>query len=1089
MIFMFVCKSNKNFANREIASVFVIIIRKVWQVRINSLYLSKYNLILKPEMKKRLFLSTVCALTAVTAVVAQAERWQNPAVFEKDRVPMRSSFIVYPQPSDQMFVNEFVHSPLYRSIGGLWDFFWNESAENLPANFFRKDFDASGWDKMPVPGLWELNGYGDPIYVNVGYAWRSFYKNNPPYVPVEHNHVGSYRREIEIPAEWKGKDIFLHIGSATSNVTLWVNGYEAGYSQDSKLEAEFDITKYVQPGAENLLAMRIYRWCDGSYLEDQDFWRLSGIGRDCYIYARDKRRMTDVKITPDLVNDYKDGTLNVDVTVTKGVKSVVMTLIDAAGAKVAEKTVAVSKNAAKHCFEVAAPKKWSAEEPNLYRLTVTATDGSQSIETAGFNVGFRKLEIKNAQLLVNGQPVLIKGANRHEMNPNTGYYVTRADMERDIAIMKEMNINAVRTCHYPNTPLWYDLCDIYGLYVVDEGNIESHGMGYGAETLAKNPLFTAAHLARDQRMVLRDYNHPSVITWSLGNEAGNGENFYKCYDWIKAYDKSRPTQFEQATSRHNDGFYNSDIQCPMYADYEYAEEYVTNNPKRPFIQCEYAHAMGNSLGGFKEYWDLIRKYPNYQGGFIWDFVDQALAWRTDECPKPVYRYGGDFNTFDATDENFNCNGIIAADREWHPGGYEVKYQHRNILTSAKDVRNGKVNVYNENFFIDLSKYRMVWTLSVDGKPAMTGIVEDLKVAPQQTAEVQLGYTAADVDALGGDEVILNVSYLLKKQDGLLDAGYEVAFDQMTLKAYDAGAHFATSCCPTLKAPVLDGNTVKGDNFTVTFGNDGFISGYVYCGIEMLSEALKPNFYRAPTDNDFGASGSEWKDKRHGWYAWRGIDFEKLSFETAQNNGKVCVEAEYKIPATGALLKMTYEIDAAGAVKVSEAMTADKTNKAAKYMLRYGMKMTMPAMFDCIEFYGAGPYENYADRLSGAPVGHYVQSVDEQVHTGYVRPQESGTHSALRWWRVLDNGGLGFEIISDALFSASAVPYSIEQCDMSLDATPRHFPEVKRDGKTYVNFELKQQGLGCVTSWGELPRSEYMIPYDDYCFNFIIRPLR
>ena len=1040
-------------------------------------------------MKKRHFVISVVAAMTVTAAVAQGERWQNPAVFEKERAPMRSSFIVYPQPSDKMFVNEFRYSPQYRSIGGMWDFCWNESAENLPANFFRKDYDASGWDKMPVPGLWELNGYGDPIYVNVGYAWRSFYKNNPPYVPVEHNHVGSYRHMVEIPAEWKGKDIFIHIGSATSNVTLWVNGSEVGYSQDSKLEAEFDITKYVQFGAENLLAMRIYRWCDGSYLEDQDFWRLSGIGRDCYIYARDKRRMADVKITPDLVNGYKDGTLDVDVTVTKGVKSVVMTLADAKGATVAEKTVAVAKNAAKHRFEVSAPKKWSAEEPNLYRLTVAATDGAQTIEVAGFNVGFRKVEIKDVQLLVNGEPVLIKGANRHEMSPNTGYYVTREDMERDIAIMKQMNINAVRTCHYPNNPLWYDLCDIHGLYVVDEGNIESHGMGYGDETLAKNPIFAAAHLIRDQRMVLRDYNHPSVIIWSLGNEAGNGENFYKCYDWVKAYDKSRPVQYEQATSRHNDGFYNSDVQCPMYAGYDYAEEYVTNNPKRPFIQCEYAHAMGNSLGGFKEYWDLVRKYPHYQGGFIWDFVDQALAWRTEGYASPVYKYGGDFNDFDATDENFNCNGIIAADREWHPGGYEVKYQHRNIHTTAADAANGWINIYNENFFIDLSKYRLEWTLLADGKRVASGIVENLNVAPQQTAEIQLGYTAADIEALGAEEVLLNVSYRLKKQDDLLEAGYEVAHDQIVVEHYDPAAHFASAVCPTMGAPRIDGTTVKGDNFTVAFADNGFISSYVYCGTELLSEALKPNFYRSPTDNDWGASGLPWKEKRHGWYDWRDVAFEQTSFSAEEADGKAVVTAEYKIPATGALLRMTYEIDAAGAVKVSETMTADKDNKKSKYMLRYGMKMTMPEMFDTIEFYGAGPHESYIDRLSGAPVGIYTQSVATQTHTAYSRPQESGTHSALRWWRVFDNGGRGFEIISDGLFSAAAVPYSIEQCDMSLKTTPRHFPEVEKNGKTYVTFDLKQQGLGCVTSWGEMPREEYLIPYADYTFNFILRPLK
>ena len=1040
-------------------------------------------------MKKRLFLSVVCIVTALVTASAQSERWQNPAVFEKNRAPMRSSFIVYPQPAETMFVNEFAHSPLYRSIGGMWEFHWSENAENPPRDFFRKDFDASSWDRMPVPGLWELNGYGDPIYVNIGYAWRSFYRNNPPYVPVEHNHVGSYRRMIEIPAEWRGKDVFIHIGSATSNLTLWVNGTEVGYSEDSKLEAEFDITKYVQFGGDNLVAMQIYRWCDGSYLEDQDFWRLSGIGRDCYIYARDKRRMTDVKFTPDLVNGYTDGVLDVNVTVTKGVKAVEMTLADAHGAVIAEKRVPVTRSAAAHRFEVAAPARWSAEEPNLYRLTVTATDGREAIESAGFNVGFRKVEIKDAQLLVNGRPVLVKGVNRHEMNPNTGYVVTREDMERDIAIMKRMNINAVRTCHYPNTPLWYDLCDIYGLYVVDEGNIESHGMGYGDETLAKNPLYAAAHLARDRRMVLRDYNHPSVIIWSLGNEAGNGENFYRCYDWIKGYDRSRPVQFEQAMSRDDDGDYNSDIQCPMYAGYDYAEEYAASGPKRPLIQCEYAHAMGNSLGGFREYWDLIRKYPRYQGGFIWDFADQALAWRTDECAKPVYRYGGDFNDFDATDENFNCNGIIAADREWHPGGFEVKYQHRNILTSAVDALNGRVNVYNENFFIDLSKYRLEWTLLADGRPALTGIVEELDVAPQQTAEIWLGYTAADVEAIGEGEIILNVSYKLKKRDGLLEAGYETAFDQMNIRAYDSAAHFAASASPTLGTPRLEGNTVRGDRFEILFGEDGFISGYTYCGTEMLSEPLRPNFYRAPTDNDWGASNSEEARTNHGWMDWRNPEFGKLSFEASECADRVVVEARYRIAATGAVVDMTYEIDASGAVKVSEVMTADGSSVKGRFMMRYGMAMSMPEMFDTVEFYGAGPCENYADRVSGYPVGVYTQSVDGQVHTGYARPQESGTHTQLRWWRVRDNGGRGFEIISNGLFSASASPYSIGQCDMSLETTSRHFPELRKSGMTHIAFDLKQQGLGCVTSWGEWPREEYMIPAGDYRFDFILRPLR
>ncbi len=1023
----------------------------------------------------------------VSVVSAQSERWLNPSLFEVNREPMRSSFIVYPQADDVRFVNDFSSSPQYKSIGGIWSFHWAENADEKPLLFYKPDFDASSWGTMPVPGLWELNGYGDPVYTNTKYPWHKFFKNNPPYVPVEQNHVGSYRREIEIPADWKGRDVFIHIGSATSNVTVWVNGREVGYSEDSKLEAEFDITEYVKFGEKNLFAMRIYRWCDGSYLEDQDFWRMAGIGRDCYVYVRDKRRMTDIKFTPDLVNDYRDGVLDVKVSVTKGIKSVMLRLDDADGNTVYERTCPVAKGVAAKTFEVRDPKKWSAEDPNLYRLTVVASDGKAVVEAAGFNVGFRKVEIKDSQLLVNGKPIYIKGVNRHEMNPNTGYYVTREDMIRDIEIMKQLNFNAVRTCHYPNTPLWYDLCDIYGLYVVDEANIESHGMGYGKETLAVREDYLAAHLVRDRRMVYRDYNHPSIIVWSLGNESGNGSNFYKCYDWIKAYDKSRPVQYEQAGTRSGSIHYNSDIQCPMYAGYEYCEKYVSDNPARPLIQCEYAHAMGNSLGGFKEYWDLIRKYPNYQGGFIWDFADQALAYRDPATGRLTYRYGGDYNKRDASDSTFNCNGVIAANRIWHPGAYEVKYQQRNIHTSGPDARDGRVKVFNENFFTDLSKYRLDWTVLADGKAVACGSVDRLDAAPQQTADVALGYSAADIDAIAGDEIILDVSYKLKKRDGLLAAGYEVAHDQIILKAYDTASRFAVE--PSAAGGLqLDGRTVSGDDFSLTFGDDGFISQYTYRGTRMLSKALRPNFYRAPVDNDCGTKKSKSAFDKHNWYVWRNVEPRLQSFSADTEGDAVVAVAKYLIAETGAALEMTYHIYNNGEVSVSEVMTADKSRSDIKKLMRFGMTMAMPEMFDTVEFYGAGPFETYCDRVSGARVGHYVLDVDKRFHPFYARPQESGTNCNLRWWAIRDTAGRGFRILSNVLFSASATPYSIEQADVNNPYAAKHFTELKKDGNTYVNFDLKQQGLGCVTSWGALPREEYMLPYGDYRFDFILRPL-
>ena len=1031
------------------------------------------------------------ALFLAVSASAKGERWLDPELYEVNREPMRSSFIVYPESNDNMYVNDFTTSPQYRSIGGMWSFNWVENADQAPALFYRPDFDASKWGSMPVPGIWELNGYGDPVYTNTPYPWHKFFKNNPPYVPVEQNHVGSYRRMIEVPAEWGGKDIFVHIGSATSNVTLWINGREVGYSEDSKLEAEFDITRYVKPGEENLFAMRIYRWCDGSYLEDQDFWRLSGIGRDCYIYARDKRRIADVKITPDLVNDYRDGRLDVRVDVTKGIKNVLLTLRDADGTEVASRNCPVSKGQASTVFEVSAPKKWSAEEPNLYRLAVEATDGKNVVEATGFNVGFRKVEIRNAQLLVNGQPIYIKGVNRHEMNPNTGYYVTREDMIRDLKLLKQLNFNAVRTCHYPDTPLWYDLCDIYGIYLVDEGNIESHGMGYGDKTLAIRKDYAAAHLIRDQRMVYRDYNHPSVIIWSLGNESGNGENFYRCYDWIKAYDKSRPVQYEQASSNYNKQQYNSDIQCPMYATYSWCEDYCKNMAdhewQRPLIQCEYAHAMGNSLGGFKEYWDLIRKYPNYQGGFIWDFADQALAYRDSVSGKLIYRYGGDYNDRDASDDSFCCNGVVAANRTPNPGAYEVKYQLRNIHTSAVDLRDGVVSVFNENFFIDLSKYRMVWSVLADGRSVMTGVVENIDVAPQASVEVKLGYSSADIDALQADEVILDVSYRLKKSDALLDAGYEVAHDQFVLKAYDTASKFIFNDAAGKVS--LDGRTVRGDGFEVKFGDDGFIYGYEYHGTELLREPLRPEFYRALTENDYGVRKGGNRPVYESWLKWRTAKLQLRKFDAEQCKASVKVSAVYSIEEMGAEVTMHYEILADGTVRATEMMKADTGNKTAPYLMRFGMKMAMPEAFDVVEFYGAGPQETYCDRVSGARVGHYVQSVDGQLYPFYARPQESGSHCDLRWWRIRDTAGRGFEIVSDGLFSASVVPYPFDQLDCMSENYRKHFPELEKDGNVYVNFDLKNMGLGCVNSWSRLPREEYRVPYGDYTFEFALKPLK
>ena len=669
------------------------------------------------------------------------------------------------------------------SLNGMWKFHWVKDADQRPmTDFYKVGFNDKGWATMQVPGMWEMNGYGDPVYIDSGYAWRNQHPNNPPYVPEENNHVGTYRKEITLPSEWKGREIMAHFGSVTSNMYLWVNGQFVGYSEDSKLEAEFNLTKYLKPG-KNLIVFQVFRWCDGTYLEDQDLFRFSGVARDCYLYTRTINHIEDIRVTPDLDAQYKDATLRVDIQM-KGKGTVDLKLLDKAGKEVASSQV---KGSGKQSvtLSVSNPAKWTAETPNLYKLVANLSENGKVIESIPIQVGFRKVEMKNSQVLVNGQPVLIKGVNRHEIDPDGGFYVSKERMIQDLDRLKELNINAIRTCHYPDNNLWYELCDKYGFYVVAEANVESDGMGYYETTLAKESMYEKVHLERNQRNVQRGYNHPSIIIWSMGNEAGFGPNFEVCYRWIKNEDKTRPVQYEQAKT--NDF---TDIFCPMYHGYEASEKYAQGDIDKPLIQCEYTHAMGNSEGGFKEYWDLIRKYPKFQGGFIWDFVDQSVR-RYTEDGREFYAYGGDFNAYDASDQNFCDNGLISPDRVLNPHADEVAYYYQNIWVKPVDLKKGIVSVYNENFFRDLSDYYAQWELLVDGKVAKTGIVADVKVTPQQTANLQLGYSLDGICAC--KEVLLNVYFKLKQTEAFLPAGHTVAKEQLAIQEYKAPEDLMQDC--------------------------------------------------------------------------------------------------------------------------------------------------------------------------------------------------------------------------------------------------------------------------------------------------------
>lgn len=1021
-----------------------------------------------------------CCLSLLgTAAFAQKNEWQDPNVNQINRAPMHTNYFAYKNENSALKGCK-ESSENFMSLNGTWKFNWVKNADARPTDFFQVNFNDKGWNDLKVPGLWELNGYGDPIYVNVGYPWRSQFKNNPPEIPTENNHVGSYRKEIIVPADWKGKEIFAHFGSVTSNMYLWVNGQFVGYSEDSKLEAEFNLTKYLKPG-KNLIAFQVFRWCDGTYLEDQDFLRLSGVGRDCYLYARNPKYIQDIRVTPDLDAQYKDATLNIALNLN-GNGAVDLKLLDKKGQTVGTTSVKGSGKVSTS-MAVTNPEKWSAETPVLYTLVASLKDGNNELEVIPVKVGFRKIELKNAQILVNGQPVLFKGADRHEMDPDFGYVISPERMIQDIKVMKEFNLNAVRTCHYPDNNLWYDLCDEYGIYVVAEANIESHGMGYGDQTLAKNPLFAKAHLERNQRNVQRGYNHPAIIFWSLGNEAGMGPNFEACYTWIKNDDKTRAVQYEQARTSEF-----TDIYCPMYLDYKRGDEYCQGNIDKPLIQCEYAHAMGNSQGGFKEYWDQIRKYPKYQGGFIWDFVDQSIRWKTKDGV-PFYAYGGDWNAYDASDNNFMDNGLISPDRKPNPHMHEVGHIYQSIWVTPSDLANGVVNVYNENFFRNLDGYYGEWELLADGEVVQTGMIKDLEVAPQQTKAVKLNYTTDGICKC--KELLLNVTFKLKKAEQLLPAGYTVAKNQLAIRPYEAKKLDIQNVAKTNIAPVLpvvkDNDhfylIVAGENFRLDFDrHDGFLCRYDANGMSMLKEGgkLTPNFWRAPTDNDMGAN------LQNKYAAWKNPDLKLTSLNSKTENNMVVVNAEYTMDAVKAKLYLTYVINNEGAIKVTQKMEADKSAEVSD-MFRFGMQIQMPKELEQIKFYGRGPIENYSDRNNVTDLGKYVQTVDEQFYS-YIRPQETGTKTDIRWWKQTNMGGNGLMFVADAPFSASALHYSIESLDDGVKKEQRHSELVPQIDYTNMCIDKAQMGLGCINSWGQLPLEKYRLHYGDYEFSFIMKPI-
>ena len=1009
--------------------------------------------------------------------------WHDMQVNSLNRLPDHASFFAFNNFA-MALDGDKERSADYLSLAGMWKFNWVADADQRPLDFYKENLDVSSWATMPVPGLWELNGYGAPCYVNIGYAWMGHFDNNPPQVPVKDNHVGSYRRVIDIPASWSGKQVIAHFGSVTSNIYLYVNGKFAGYSEDSKVAAEFDITRLLKPG-RNLISFQVFRWCDGSYSEDQDFWRFSGVARECYLFARQYDAITDVRISSTLAHDYRDGVLDVAVAM-QGTCNLEAWLLDSAGNIVAQNTNShVSNGRASFRMTVDNPCKWSAESPYLYTLVLAPTAPGGDHKPYSYvsqQVGFRRVEIKDGQLMVNGKRIMIKGVNRHEMDPDGGYVVSPERMEQDIAIMKRLNINAVRTCHYPDDPRWYDLCDKYGIYVCAEANQESHGLGYDDDSKAKTPMMAKPIMERNQHNVKVNFNHPSVIMWSLGNETGWSQNFNAAYDWIRSQDAQRPIQYERAVYEPSG---KTDIVCPMYWSQAACERYARSTSaenSRPLIQCEYSHAMGNSCGGFKEYWELVRKYPKFQGGFIWDFVDQAIHWK-DSAGRNILAYGGDFNSYDPSDNNFNCNGIVNPDRGLNPEAHEVGYFYQNIWVKPIDLQHGIVEVKNENAFRNLDNYELVYNFVVDGVALPAARLATLHVAPQEQTQVQLpSYSMPDTSA---HEVFLNVKFQLKTAEPLLAAGHVAAHQQFKVGGRYVAALPAPASGKLRLKRTAESIVIKGESVEVTFAKKANWMLTKYNDYLGNGGVLRPNFWRAVTDNDMGAD----LPKRCG--VWRAPTMTLKHIVARLDGGKrvATVTACYDMPQVKAVLTLTYVIHSNAVLDVTQSLEARGDSTRVPEMLNYGMMMQLPPQYDQVRYYGRGPVENYVDRCESQHVGLYHTSVDAMFYP-YIRPQETGTHTGIRYFKVLSpGGGLGV-VPRGSLMQASALHYDLDELDEGMEKHQRHPSQLAKSQYTVLLFELAQAGVGGIDSWSQNAEAlpQYRVGYGSKVFRFSLRPL-
>lgn len=1012
--------------------------------------------------------------------------WENPRLVDENKEPRRSSLTIFERKED-VVTDNMERSAFYQSLNGSWKFSYTDNFTNRPVEFFKPNFNDASWKTIPVPSNWELLGFGIPIYTNIIYP----FPKNPPFVGND-NPVGSYRKEFTVPEDWNGKEVLLDFGSITGCAFVYVNGQKAGITKASKIAAEFNITPYLQKG-KNLLAVQVFRWHDGSYLEDQDFWRISGIERDVFIYALPSLNVWDFFLNADLDAKYTDGLFNADVVLRKfkgnSIKEAVLAveLQDQKGnivysQKKSIKEAGDSMQQVSFQGKIPQPKKWSAETPDLYNCIITlALPSGSIIHTTGAKVGFRKVEIKNAQLLVNGKKIMVHGVNRHEHNELLGHVPTKELMIKDIQLMKQFNINAVRTSHYPNDPLWLKLCDEYGLYVVDEANVEIHGMGaalQGSVDTTRHPAYqpewAPSIMDRIKRMVERDKNHASVIIWSMGNECGNGKVFHDAYLWIKQRDKSRPVQFEQSGED-----WNTDIVCPMYPGIQHMKKYANDlTKKRPFIMCEYAHAMGNSSGNFQEYFDIIKSSPHMQGGFIWDWVDQGIKTK-DENGKAYWAYGGDFGAGNLqNDENFCANGLVAADRSLHPGIYEVKKVYQDIIFEDVDWKRGAILVQNNFSFIDLSPYQFKWELLRNGILIQSDTFS-MDLQPSTEGQVMLKMPSMDEKA----EMMLNVYAVTKNATILIPAGHEVAREQF---GGNSKQFFAQTQIPQGKLQVnkaeniinFKSGAVNG-SFNIKTGK--FIS-YQVRDMPVITSFPEPYFWRAPTDNDFGNQ----MPQRLGF--WRNahnllqLDTVKVSEQT--NDGLI-IECFYRMNGVDVPYTILYQLLNNGTIKVTA--TIDLQNKKIPEMPRFGMRLTLPKTYEHIDFYGRGPWENYSDRNTASFVRIYQQKTAEQFVANYIRPQENGYKTGTRWVQFYDDQKNGVKITGMQPVCFSALPYMAEDLDPGVTKKQQHPSNLNERKFLSVHIDLNQRGVGGDNSWGAYPHAPYMLTNNKYTYSYIIEP--